>query len=67
MLHADLGFPLNVGERVTVGHQAVLHGCACVWVGDGFAKPHEVAFDASPTYHPYICSVQSALSSRSLS
>jgi carbonic anhydrase/acetyltransferase-like protein (isoleucine patch superfamily) len=31
MLHADLGFPLTVGERVTVGHQAVLHGCT---VGD---------------------------------
>ncbi|MCX4751507.1 gamma carbonic anhydrase family protein [Kitasatospora sp. NBC_01287] len=27
-LHADPGFPLVVGERVTVGHNAVLHGCA---------------------------------------
>jgi carbonic anhydrase/acetyltransferase-like protein (isoleucine patch superfamily) len=27
MLHADIGFALTVGERVTVGHQAVLHGC----------------------------------------
>ncbi|WP_104820468.1 gamma carbonic anhydrase family protein [Kitasatospora sp. MMS16-BH015] len=26
-LHADPGFPLVVGERVTVGHNAVLHGC----------------------------------------
>ncbi|MDH6117757.1 gamma carbonic anhydrase family protein [Kitasatospora sp. GAS204B] len=26
-LHADPGFPLTVGERVTVGHNAVLHGC----------------------------------------
>lgn len=27
VLHADTGFPLVVGERVTVGHQAMLHGC----------------------------------------
>ncbi|MFG3054151.1 gamma carbonic anhydrase family protein [Kitasatospora sp. NPDC048239] len=26
-LHADLGFPLVVGERISVGHNAVLHGC----------------------------------------
>ncbi|MEV0537483.1 gamma carbonic anhydrase family protein [Kitasatospora sp. NPDC050463] len=26
-LHADLGFPLVIGERVSVGHNAVLHGC----------------------------------------
>jgi len=25
--HTDPGFPLNVGERVTVGHMAMLHGC----------------------------------------
>lgn len=25
--HADPGFPLRVGERVSVGHRAVLHGC----------------------------------------
>jgi carbonic anhydrase/acetyltransferase-like protein (isoleucine patch superfamily) len=30
-LHADPGFPLVVGERVTVGHHALLHGCT---VGD---------------------------------
>ena len=28
VLHADPGFPLNVGNNVTVGHQAMLHGCA---------------------------------------
>lgn len=27
MLHADPGFPMSVGENVTVGHRAVLHGC----------------------------------------
>ena len=31
VLHADAGFPLVLGERVTVGHQAMLHGCT---VGD---------------------------------
>jgi carbonic anhydrase/acetyltransferase-like protein (isoleucine patch superfamily) len=25
--HSDPGFPLIVGARVTVGHQAILHGC----------------------------------------
>jgi carbonic anhydrase/acetyltransferase-like protein (isoleucine patch superfamily) len=25
--HSDPGFPLTVGARVTVGHQAILHGC----------------------------------------
>ena len=32
VLHTDPGFPLLVGENVTIGHQAVLHGCT---VGDG--------------------------------
>jgi carbonic anhydrase/acetyltransferase-like protein (isoleucine patch superfamily) len=27
VLHADIGYPLVVGERVTIGHQAMLHGC----------------------------------------
>ncbi len=26
-LHSDDGFPLTIGNRVTVGHQAMLHGC----------------------------------------
>ena len=25
--HSDPGFPLVIGERVTVGHMAILHGC----------------------------------------
>jgi carbonic anhydrase/acetyltransferase-like protein (isoleucine patch superfamily) len=25
-LHVDLGFPLTVGERVSIGHNAVVHG-----------------------------------------
>jgi carbonic anhydrase/acetyltransferase-like protein (isoleucine patch superfamily) len=25
--HSDSGFPLTIGARVTVGHQAILHGC----------------------------------------
>ena len=28
VLHVDAGFPCIVGDRVTVGHRAVLHGCA---------------------------------------
>ena len=32
VLHADPGFPLKVGDDVSVGHQAMLHGCT---VGDG--------------------------------
>lgn len=31
VLHADKGVPLHIGRRVTVGHQAMLHGCT---VGD---------------------------------
>lgn len=27
VLHADPGFPLNIAQNVTVGHQAMLHGC----------------------------------------
>lgn len=26
--HSDPGIPLTIGARVTVGHQAILHGCA---------------------------------------
>ncbi len=32
VLHTDPGFELRIGEDVTVGHQAMLHGCE---VGDG--------------------------------
>ncbi len=32
VLHADPGFPLVVGANVTVGHNAMLHGCT---IGDG--------------------------------
>jgi carbonic anhydrase/acetyltransferase-like protein (isoleucine patch superfamily) len=32
MLHSDPGFPLTLGENVTIGHQVMLHGCT---VGDG--------------------------------
>lgn len=27
VLHADPGLPVRIGQRVTVGHRAVLHGC----------------------------------------
>lgn len=32
VLHSDPGAPLTIGEDVTVGHRAVLHGCT---IGDG--------------------------------
>jgi carbonic anhydrase/acetyltransferase-like protein (isoleucine patch superfamily) len=32
VLHTDPGFPLTIGEAVTVGHMAILHGCS---VGEG--------------------------------
>lgn len=32
VLHTDAGIALTVGENVTIGHQAMLHGCT---VGDG--------------------------------
>ncbi len=28
VLHTDPGFPLEVAEGVTIGHQAMLHGCS---------------------------------------
>jgi carbonic anhydrase/acetyltransferase-like protein (isoleucine patch superfamily) len=28
VLHTDLGFPLSIGDEVTIGHQAMLHGCS---------------------------------------
>jgi carbonic anhydrase/acetyltransferase-like protein (isoleucine patch superfamily) len=31
VMHTDIGFPLTLGKNVTVGHQAMLHGCT---VGD---------------------------------
>ena len=32
VLHTDMGFPLTLGQDVTVGHQVMLHGCT---VGEG--------------------------------
>ena len=32
VLHTDWGHPLTIGARCTVGHKAMLHGCA---IGDG--------------------------------
>src|SRR5690606_28455963 len=31
VLHADAGFPLDIGKNVTIGHAAILHGCS---IGD---------------------------------
>lgn len=27
VLHADFGYPVSVGQGVTIGHKAMLHGC----------------------------------------
>jgi len=38
MLHSDTGAPLTVGEDVTIGHHAILHGCTvgdCSLIGMG--------------------------------
>jgi carbonic anhydrase/acetyltransferase-like protein (isoleucine patch superfamily) len=32
VMHADPGYPLTIGRDVTIGHQAMLHGCT---IGDG--------------------------------
>ena len=32
VLHADPGFPLTMGDHVSVGHQAMIHGCT---IGEG--------------------------------
>lgn len=32
VMHTDKGYPLTVGDNVTVGHQAMLHGCT---IGNG--------------------------------
>jgi carbonic anhydrase/acetyltransferase-like protein (isoleucine patch superfamily) len=32
VLHTDPGFPLIIGSNVSIGHQAMMHGCS---VGDG--------------------------------
>jgi len=31
VLHVDEGYPITIGERVTIGHKVMLHGCT---VGD---------------------------------
>jgi carbonic anhydrase/acetyltransferase-like protein (isoleucine patch superfamily) len=32
VMHSDAGVPLTIGANVTIGHQAMLHGCT---IGDG--------------------------------
>jgi carbonic anhydrase/acetyltransferase-like protein (isoleucine patch superfamily) len=32
VLHTDMGSPLSIGPRCTIGHQAMLHGCT---IGEG--------------------------------
>ena len=32
VIHTDIGFPVEIGKDVTIGHQVILHGCT---IGDG--------------------------------
>jgi carbonic anhydrase/acetyltransferase-like protein (isoleucine patch superfamily) len=32
VIHSDPGVPVSIGDEVTIGHQAMLHGCT---IGDG--------------------------------
>mgnify|MGYP005711841979 FL=1 len=32
VLHTDLGYPINIGAHVTIGHKVMLHGCN---IGEG--------------------------------
>lgn len=32
VMHTDPGYPLTIGKNVTIGHQAMLHGCT---IGEG--------------------------------
>jgi carbonic anhydrase/acetyltransferase-like protein (isoleucine patch superfamily) len=32
VLHTDMGFPMTIGNDVTIGHQVMLHGCT---IGEG--------------------------------
>ncbi len=32
VMHTDMGFPMHIGENVSIGHMAMLHGCT---IGDG--------------------------------
>ena len=32
VMHTDMGYPLDIGTGVSIGHQAMLHGCS---IGDG--------------------------------
>ena len=36
-LHTDMGSPLMIGEECTIGHNAILHGCA---IGEGSLDRH---------------------------
>ena len=47
--HSDPGFPLTIGARVTVGHQAILHGCAIADVGDDLRRALEVLIGVPAT------------------
>src|SRR5471030_439429 len=42
VMHTDMGYPLTLGANVTIGHQAMLHGCT---VGAGALVTEGKHFD----------------------
>ena len=45
VLHTDPGYPLTVGDNVTIGHQVMLHGCS---IGDGKEFPDNSLIIGTP-------------------
>ena len=44
VFHTDMGFPLTVGARCTIGHRAILHGCFVGQVDVDVIEGRSVAF-----------------------
>ena len=69
MGHADPGFPLVVGNRVTIGHHCVLHGCVieddCL-IGMGAIIMNGVRIKMGSIIEGSVCSINSVNFSRSV-
>ncbi len=46
VMHTDPGFPLTVGAHVSIGHQAMMHGCS---VGEGHSSPSAKSLPTAPS------------------
>ncbi|XP_010245479.1 PREDICTED: sacsin [Nelumbo nucifera] len=42
--------------------KSALDGVPCIWIGDNFVSPKELAFDSPVKFHPYLYAVPSELS-----